>query len=264
MIGLAPQAKVAVYEGPNSGSGPYDTFSAIITHHVAQVVTASWGQCEPLNGFGQAQSENTLFQQAAAEGMSIFSASGDDGSEDCFPEDPTPAVDDPASQPYVTGVGGTHIASLGPRPSENVWNDGVTVGAGGGGVSSFWSMPSYQSAAPASLHVINSGSTGSDCGASSGYCREVPDVSADADPGTGYVIYWNGNGAAGRGECRGLAGGGRHERRRAGVGGPDRADQRLRSVRRGGDRFRQPGPLLRRGDRVLQPLSTMSPRATTT
>ena len=196
VIGLAPKANVLVYEGPNSGSGPYDTFNAIISEHAARVVTASWGQCEPLNGEQQSQAENTLFQQAAAEGMSIVSASGDDGAEDCFPESPTPAVDDPASQPYVTGVGGTHLASIGPRPSESVWNDGVTVGAGGGGVSSFWTMPSYQSAAPSSLHVINSESTGSTCGASSGYCREVPDVSADADPSTGYIIFWNGNGSA--------------------------------------------------------------------
>ena len=196
VIGLAPQANVIVYEGPNSGSGPYDTFSSIISQHAAQVVTASWGQCEPLNGFSQAQAESILFQQAAAEGMSIVSASGDDGSEDCFPESPTDAVDDPASQPYVTGVGGTSLAAIGPRPSESVWNDGVTVGAGGGGVSSFWSMPTYQSVAPASLRVINSGSSGSTCGAASGDCREVPDVSADADPSTGYTIYWNGGGSS--------------------------------------------------------------------
>ena len=196
VIGLAPQANVLVYEGPNSGSGPYDTFSAIISQHAAQVVTASWGQCEPLNGFSQAQAESILFQQAAAEGMSIVSASGDDGAEDCFPESPTASVDDPSSQPYVTGVGGTSLASIGPRPSESVWNDGVTVGAGGGGVSSFWTMPTYQSAAPSSLRVINSGSSASACGASSGDCREVPDVSADADPSTGYTIYWNGGGSS--------------------------------------------------------------------
>jgi subtilase family serine protease len=204
VIGLAPQAKVVVYEGPNSGAGPYDTFSAIISQHLAQVVTASWGQCEPLNGFSEAQAESTLFQQAAAEGMSIVSASGDDGAEDCWsPESPqqvAPAVDDPSSQPYVTGVGGTSIASLGPRPSESVWNDGSTIGAGGGGVSSFWAMPSYQSASPSSLHVINGGSTGSTCSASSGYCREVPDVSADADPATGYLIYWNGTNTNGLGQ----------------------------------------------------------------
>ena len=196
VIGLAPQANVLVYEGPNSGSGPYDTFSSIINQHLAQVVTASWGQCEPLNGFSQAQAESILFQQAAAEGMSIVSASGDDGSEDCYPESPTAAVDDPASQPDVTGVGGTSLASIAPRPSESVWNDGVTVGAGGGGVSSFWPMPAYQSAAPSALHVINSGSSGTTCGASAGDCREVPDVSADADPATGYTIYWNGGGSS--------------------------------------------------------------------
>jgi Pro-kumamolisin, activation domain/Putative Ig domain len=197
VIGLAPKANIAVYEGPNSGSGPFDTFSAIISQRIAQVVTASWGQCEFINGFTEAQAENTLFQEAAAQGQSILSASGDDGAEDCFPANPTPQVDDPASQPFVTGVGGTRVSSLGPRPSETVWNDGPAVGAGGGGVSTFWNMPSYQSGAPSFLHVINAGSSGSACAASSGDCREVPDVSADSDPATGYLIYWNGNGAGG-------------------------------------------------------------------
>ena len=58
-------------------------------------------------------------------------------------------------------------------------------------------MPAYQTEAPASLHVINSASSGAPCGAAAGNCREVPDVSADADPNTGYVIYWNGSGSAG-------------------------------------------------------------------
>jgi Pro-kumamolisin, activation domain/Putative Ig domain len=198
VIGLAPSANLVVYSGPNSGSGPYDTFSAIISQHAAQVVTASWGQCEPANGFDEAAAENTLFQEAAAQGMSILSASGDGGAEDCFPTTPSSAqVDDPASQPFVTGVGGTRIIAPGPRPTESVWNDGPLVGAGGGGISSFWRMPAYQSNAPSSLHVIGRGSSGSPCRASSGYCREVPDVSADAAPDTGYLIYWNGNGAAG-------------------------------------------------------------------
>jgi subtilase family serine protease len=203
VIGLAPQANVAVYEGPNTGSGPYDTFSRIITDHASQVVTASWGQCEFINGASQASAENTLFQEAATAGISIFSASGDDGSEDCFPENPTAQVDDPASQPFVTGVGGTQVNALGPRPAETVWNDGVRVGASGGGISTFWKMPSYQVEAPASLHVVNGGSSGSPCGATSGDCREVPDVSADAAPNTGYVIYWNGAGAAGLGQSQG-------------------------------------------------------------
>jgi subtilase family serine protease len=198
VISLAPQARIAVYTGPNTGSGPYDTMSAIISQHLAQVVTTSWGQCEQLDGQQSASSENTLFQEAAAQGMSIVSASGDDGSEDCFPTPPTLQVDDPASQPFVTGVGGTSLTTnaAGARASETVWNDGTDVGASGGGVSSFWPMPSYQSGAPGFLHVVNGNSSGSQCNASSGDCREVPDVSADGDPGTGYVIYWNGSGDA--------------------------------------------------------------------
>ena len=197
VIGLAPQARIVVYEGPNTGQGPYDTMSQIISQHVAQVVTTSWGECEQLEGFGQASAENTLFQQAATEGISIVSASGDDGSEDCFPAPPTLQVDDPASQPYVTAVGGTSLdanTTTGARIGERVWNDGTTVGASGGGVSNFWKMPGYQAQAPSFLHVINGNSSGANCAASSGDCREVPDVSADGDPATGYVIYWSGGG----------------------------------------------------------------------
>jgi len=198
VIALAPQARIAVYEGPNSGMGPYDTMNAIISQRAAQVVSTSWGQCEQLDGFGQANSENTLFQEAAAQGMTIISASGDDGSEDCYPTPATAlAVDDPASQPYVTGVGGTTLSanpSTGAREAESVWNDGQTVGASGGGVSSFWAMPGYQANAAPFLHVINGNSSGAACASKSGDCRQVPDVSADGDPATGYVIYWSGAG----------------------------------------------------------------------
>jgi len=199
VIGLAPQARIAVYEGPNQGTGPYDTFSQIISGRVAQVLSASWGQCEPLDG--QIAAENTLFQEAAAQGMTILSASGDDGSEDCYPVPPTLQVDDPASQPFVTGVGGTSLTenSSGTRLAETVWNDGPAVGASGGGVSTFWGMPGYQSGAPSFLHVINANSSGTPCTASSGDCREVPDVSADGDPATGYMIYWNGSNTGGPG-----------------------------------------------------------------
>ncbi|HUA05162.1 MAG TPA: protease pro-enzyme activation domain-containing protein [Solirubrobacteraceae bacterium] len=206
VIGLAPQANIAVYEGPNSGNGPYDVMSTIINQHIAQVVSTSWGECEQLEGFGQANAENTLFQQAATEGITVVSASGDSGSEDCFPAPPTLQVDDPASQPYVTGVGGTSLSantSTGARLSETVWNDGATVGASGGGVSSFWPMPGYQSQAASFLHVINANSSGATCAATSGDCREVPDVSADGDPATGYMIYWNGNNDAGPGQPSG-------------------------------------------------------------
>jgi subtilase family serine protease len=198
VVGLAPRANVLVYEGSNSnsgapGAGPYDTWSAIISQDRARVVTASWGQCESLEGSSNANDENTLFEEAAAQGQTIVSASGDEGSEDCNNPPLAPsgslAVDDPSSQRFVTGVGGTTLTSLGPRPVEEVWNNGGGLGAllgfqpgaGGGGVSSLWGMPAYQADAPASLHIHQSNS------------RESPDVSASADPNDGYLIYWNGS-----------------------------------------------------------------------
>jgi hypothetical protein len=192
-MGLAPEANFLVYQGPNSGTGGYDTYSAIITGKKANVISSSWGACESSEGSSNASSENTLFQEASTEGISMFASSGDDGSEDCGSR--KLAVDDPASQPYVTGVGGTSMSALGPAPTESVWNDECSDGpcGGGGGISTFWTMPSYQSGAPAGLNVINSNSSRTPCGASSGDCREVPDVSADADPATGYVIYYDGS-----------------------------------------------------------------------
>jgi len=212
-IGLAPHATVLVYQGPNAtqttpGSGPYELFSAIVNQDRAQVVSVSWGQCEQLQGSTEAQAESVLFEEAAIQGQSIVAATGDEGSEDCNQAqsgipDPELAVDDPSSQPFVTGVGGITLTSIGPPPTESVWNNGgnpstlVTTeeGAGGGGVSSIWQMPGYQSGAAASLNVIQPDSSGAPCAATGGYCRETPDVAADADPNSGYLIYWNGSGS---------------------------------------------------------------------
>jgi subtilase family serine protease len=210
LIGLAPDANVLVYQGPNSnsgapGSGPYDTFSAIINQDRARVVTVSWGQCETGLGQTDAAAENTLFEQATIQGQSIVAASGDSGAEDCDAGGALPqtqaAVDDPSSQPFVTGVGGTTLSALGPRPTESVWNSGGTVlsgmlqpGASGGGISALWPMPSPQLNAAPALNVRTAQAAGSACGHPGGFCREVPDVAADGDPATGYLIYWNGKG----------------------------------------------------------------------
>ena len=99
-------------------------------------------------------------------------------------------VSDPASQPYVTAVGGTSLTALGPAPTEKVWNDQLNYseGAGGGGISQTFSMPAYQQP----IGTV-SGSSGTPCANASGDCREVPDVSADADPSTGYIVYDNYN-----------------------------------------------------------------------
>ena len=105
------------------------------------------------------------------------------------------AVSDPASQPDVTSVGGTSLGhgtkTLGPPPAEVTWNDAMyySEGAGGGGISTTFAMPAYQQA----LGEVT-GSTGTPCANAGGDCREVPDVSADADPSSGYIIFDSVNG----------------------------------------------------------------------
>lgn len=213
LIGLAPKAKILVYQGPNNnsdnpGTGPYDTLAAMISQDKVQVISNSWGECESLEGATDAHAEDTLLQEAATQGQTFVSAAGDSGSEDCWSPPPggntnnSLTVDDPASQPFTVAVGGTSMTTIGPPPTESVWDDdnpdidysrfGVEQGAGGGGISSLWTMPAWQSSAIATLGVINPASSGAPCAAAGGYCREVPDVSADADPLTSYLDYWNG------------------------------------------------------------------------
>jgi subtilase family serine protease len=194
VIGLAPNSNIRVYEGPNSDQGAYDTYARIVTDNIAKVVSTSWGLCESQAEsalVGTPAAENTLFEEAATQGQSVFAATGDSGTQDCTDSSGNPAggraVDDPASQPYVTGVGGTSLKSLSSPLDETVWNDGSGGGSGGGGVSTLWPRPSYQSGFALSQSAIT-------CGSAGFTCREVPDVSADADPNKGYAIYFSGLG----------------------------------------------------------------------
>ena len=142
------------------------------------------------------QAENTILEEAATQGQSVFVATGDAGSEACLQgggTDDVLNVQDMGSQPFATGVGGTFISDFGPRPTETTWNDGTGNGGGGGGISKVWPMPAYQSDAPAGLNVINANSSGAPCGAAAGgYYREDPDVSADSASGSAYAIEYEG------------------------------------------------------------------------
>ncbi len=195
IIGLAPRAQISVYNAPgdNYVLSTVDEYTKIFDDDNAQVVSSSYGLCESVVSSlspGLMAAENTLFEQAATEGMSVFAASGDSGSEGCYRVDQSDSLAtlDPSSQPFVTGVGGTTLTSISTPPTETVWNDGVASdnGADGGGISSVWPMPAYQSG------VIGPLSSGVPCGVSTGYCREVPDVSASADPVHGYLIFYQG------------------------------------------------------------------------
>jgi len=207
IIGLAPQAHMLVYQGPEEQEvAPVDIISAIVSQDQAKVISSSWGLCESLAAkFGPAviAAENTLLQEAAAQGQSFFVSSGDTGSEQCAQAHSSErqlAVLNPAGQPFATGVGGTWLLSREGStlkaydgtlpPLEGIWNYGFHAqgGAGGGGVSKEFAMPSYQSSANPSLGVINADSSSAPC-AKAPFCRQVPDVSADADPQTGYDVF---------------------------------------------------------------------------
>lgn len=189
VIGLAPQASVIAYEGPNSGSGWVDTLNAMVEADAADVFSISWqDSCgAPSAAIGQAEGDD--LEEAAIQGETFLGASGDDGSEECdfSQRNDVPDVGDPATQPFLTAVGGTGITALGPPLTETTWNEGGS--ATGGGVGSV-AMPAYQLDASSALNVIGPYSSGAPCGAPAGqYCREVPDVSADASGLSGYVFY---------------------------------------------------------------------------
>lgn len=183
ILSMAPKlSKLVVYEAPNTTQGYNDEFARIVSDRTP-VVSVSWGDCESNMGQAEVTQENKYFQEAAAQGQSILVAAGDSGSETCFSLQGGSFnfalnADDPAAQPYVTGVGGTTLTlnSNNSYSSEHVWNSGILGGAGGGGLSQYWKQPSWQSGPG----VQNSYSNG---------MRETPDVSLNADPATGYPVY---------------------------------------------------------------------------
>src|SRR6266704_8036 len=138
---MAPQAAQIVYEGPNTTNGVNDTYNKIVTDNKAQVMTTSWGLCEADSGSTELNTLDNIFKQGAAQGISMYAASGDSGAYDC--QTSALQVDSPASDPYVAGVGGTKLLlNNGSYGSETVWNDGT--GAGGGGLSTYFAKPGWQ------------------------------------------------------------------------------------------------------------------------
>jgi len=179
--GIAPHARQLVYEGPNTTQGVNDTYNRIVHDNKAQIVSISWGLCEASSGTAELQTLDNIFKQGASQGISFFAAAGDSGAYDCG--DGNLAVDSPAGDPYVTGVGGTNLQlNAGAYGSESVWSNPNDTqrspegAGGGGGISKTFTQPSWQTGPG----VSNQYSNGK---------REVPDVSADADPATGYSMY---------------------------------------------------------------------------
>ena len=177
---ISPGATQKVYIGPNTAQGVIDTYNKIVTDNVAKVTTTSWGLCEYNSGTFMLQVLDQTFQQGAAQGQAFFAASGDAGAYDCG--DTTLGVDSPADDPNVVGVGGTYMEGGLGSERETGWSNPTDTSlgpkgvGGGGGLSSYFSQPAYQTG-PGVSNIYSNG------------MRQLPDVSASADPIDGYAIY---------------------------------------------------------------------------
>lgn len=176
--GISPKAKLAVYFAPNTDKGFIDAINTAIHDKLNKptVISISWGASENEWTPQAMQAMDQAFQAASALGITVFCAAGDDGSRD-NETDNLAHTDFPASSPYATGCGGTRLDATG----ETVWNEGPGS-ATGGGISDFFSLPSWQSSA----NIPPSANSGGRVG------RGVPDIAGNADPNTGYVILLNG------------------------------------------------------------------------
>jgi kumamolisin len=182
---LAPKATIAVYFAPNTTAGFLDAITTAVHDSVNKpsVISISWGSAEQ-NWTTQAMTQyDQAFQAAAAMGVTICVAAGDNGSSDGV-ADGKVHVDFPASSPNVLACGGTRLLASGATTiaSETVWNEGATTSATGGGVSGFFALPAYQAKAGVPVSAGAGGKPG----------RGVPDIAGDADPATGYEVRVDG------------------------------------------------------------------------
>ncbi|HXT81957.1 MAG TPA: S53 family peptidase [Acetobacteraceae bacterium] len=245
--GLAPQANIIVYDAPNAGSGLVDAFARAVSDNKADSISASWGLGEIFNfaalnvdgarntdttDVGDLKAYHQIFLEAAAQGQSMFAASGDSGAYDTVRQlgsgdgpgqfSAPLTVDAPASDPYITAAGGTTVPvkfvnSAGDVvlsiDQESVWGwdyllpfvssrDDVFSEGGGGGVSVYWRAPLYQFFTGGTRRSEKKQALVYNDPASGPYTylklpgnfagRNVPDISLNADPETGYLLVFQG------------------------------------------------------------------------
>jgi len=180
---VAPGAKIVVYFAPNTDQGFIDAIAQAVhdTVNKPSVISISWGAAE-VNWTLQAMNAlDAACQAAAALGITITVASGDNGSSDGATDNAN-HVDFPASSPHVLACGGTNLQGSGSTvTSETVWNGGASGGATGGGVSNVFALPTWQASSNVPKPTVSTGGRG------------VPDVAGDADPASGYIVRVDGS-----------------------------------------------------------------------
>ena len=180
---VAQGAALAVYFAPNTDQGFVDAITTAVhdTARKPSVISISWGGPESSWTQQSLTAMDEACQAAAALGVSITVACGDNGSTDGV-TDGANHVDFPASSPHVLACGGTTLQASGSSiRSETVWNElASNEGATGGGVSTVFPLPSWQANSKVPKPTVSAGGRG------------LPDVAGDADPATGYTVRVDG------------------------------------------------------------------------
>lgn len=209
ILSTDPYAHQRAYFAPNTDAGFADALSRVLDDVTGSVnayhggdshigaLSISWGECEAQNSPGSIQNTfEPILQSLVAAGVTVFASSGDQGVYDCTNYDAsgnptaTPGVDYPAASPAVVGVGGTRLTSkTGAYNNGNNWSEAAwsctlatdcftgdqATGGSGGGVSGIFQEPTYQSSRLSATQNARR-------------ARLVPDIAADGDPATGFVV----------------------------------------------------------------------------
>lgn len=169
---VAPASKVRVYASKSLSYANLDTaFQKVVTDLQAGVVitqvSISLGGCETSTSAGEIATDDNFFSVMSSLGATVFVSSGDSGSHECGGTANVPSFF--ATSPNVTAVGGTtlKLTTTGTTKTETSWT------GSGGGISQKFAKPSYQSALSYAM-------------------RAVPDISTDANPNTGALVYVSG------------------------------------------------------------------------
>ena len=176
IAGLAPGAKIRVYNFPDlSDQHIEDGYNKAVSDNLASVTNSSFGGCETSDPSFRATT-NTIAEQAASKGITFVASSGDSGSDECATGNRPAAPADPAGEPYFVSVGGDNFTESSSGKLTSLTAKGDVAGTGflsGGGVSTVYALPSFQSGI---ANVVTSG-------------RNSPDVSL---PGVGVAVYVGG------------------------------------------------------------------------
>lgn len=175
---IAPAAKLVIYLSAADFAHGDRAFAQMVTDHLGSIISESLGSCEVDTPSGHRDTYAAIQDKANALGMSHFVASGDNGAFECGQDQPA-SGSFPATLPTVTCVGGTTVfdSEQGLYYQEYAWGSPLDESGGGGGASQFYALPLWQkSISNASGHGF----------------RQMPDVSAVADPMTGFHIIFQG------------------------------------------------------------------------